>query len=158
MILEIIEKRKANNNLELQQLISFNIFLNIIIICVYALSIIMQLIYLVRPAKTFFAKERYVDSYTTAVYYNYVYYVECVLCSLVFIKILNFLQLNDYVRLFYESISLGNKIMLKYFFFVFLILLGFSSISLILWGQFLQKYRTILDAFLNILLFTTGNK
>ena len=132
-----------------------NIILNLAILFLYVLSFIVKSIFITPSSETsFYSPNKFVDSYVVADYYNYVFYIECLLNAVVFVKILNFLKLNDYIKLFYVSIFIGMEIMFKYFIFVLLILLGFSSIAHILWGPFLTKYSTFGGSFLNMLLFS----
>ncbi len=155
MLIEIVEKRKKK--IPFADSISVNMVLNTGILVLYIITFSIKIIYLKKDKAVYFNSEKYVNTYEVADYFNYVFYLECCLVSLVFIKMLNFLKIIDYVRLFYISIFIGFRIMAKYLIFVVLILFGFSSIAVILWGPFMINYRNIGDSFLNILLFSTGN-
>ena len=136
---------------------TINILINLSIVILYIIAFSIKLAFLNGDNVNFFNTNKYVNTYNIANYYNQVYYIECLLLIIVFHKILNFLKLYDYVRLFYASIFVGFITIAKYFIFIVFILLGYTSIAHILWGPFIEDYRSFGDSFLSILLFTAGN-
>ena len=72
-------------------------------------------------------------------------------------KIIDFLRLNDYVKLFFDSVDLGLMTYCKYILFVIPIITGYSIAGHIVWGPCIFGFNTFMGSFIQILLFMVGN-
>jgi len=99
----------------------------------------------------------YVDTNYVASIYTTVYLIECLLFAAVSLKLLIFLKLNDYVRLFYTSIENAFISFIKYSLFFLVVITGYTVISYIIWGPYINEYSTFGSAFVQNLMLTMGN-
>jgi hypothetical protein len=157
LVVEILAKR-AEYARDLKEALSSKMLLSLFIFFLYVISFSIKLTYCYQEDSDIYSTNgnTYIDTYSISGYYNQIYFYESLLFAAVSIKILYFLVLNDYVKLFFSSIELGIGIFVKYSIFFLVILLGYSCIAHILWGPYIKEFNTFGDSFLQILLFTMG--
>jgi hypothetical protein len=89
-------------------------------------------------------------------YYNEIFYYESLLFAGISIKFLNFIKLNDTIKLFFSSLEVGIIVFAKYCLFLTVILLGYACVGHILWGRYISEFGSFSNSFVQILLFTGG--
>jgi len=82
--------------------------------------------------------------------------VECLLFEGVSIKLLDFLILNDDVKLFFEVINIGLKAFVRYFLLVLIAFVMFAVVGYIIYGPYLQDFSTFQSSIAVILFLTVG--
>ncbi len=69
---------------------------------------------------------------------------------------MNFLKLDDTIKLYFNCFETGLIVFLKYSIFFSSILLGYACIALILYGSYLTEFATLSNSFIQVLLFSVG--
>jgi hypothetical protein len=88
--------------------------------------------------------------------FNNIFFIESLLFAAVSLKILDFLQLNDYIKLFFNSIDLGFSRFSKYMLIITCVYLFYASICMIVWGPFIEEYSSFGNAFIQLFLMSMG--
>jgi hypothetical protein len=101
-------------------------------------------------------KDKYIDTFWMGDYYNQIFFIESLQFVNISVKILDFLKMNDYIRLFQMSFDLGYIMFLKYALIVIYIILNLTVVSHIIWGPFSMQFVSFSKALNNLLLFTVG--
>ena len=73
------------------------------------------------------------------------------------LKIIDFLRMNDYVKLFFDSVDYGVITYVKYMIAIIPTSLSFAIVAHIIWGPFYSDFLTIPNAYIQILLISIGN-
>lgn len=150
----------VNVNLDsiLEYILTPKTCLNLFIFIMYIISFIYKLSYCNGNEKDFYDEnaKTYKDSFSVAIYYNQIFYYECLLFFGVVLKILTFLTLNDHIRFFAQTVQMGIIIYVKYLVIVIIIFVGYACIAHIIWGPYLDTFNSVSDSFLQILLMTMG--
>lgn len=158
MIIEIYENRRNYVKNFSESISHAKLVLTVAIFVLYSISFFVKLTKCYYNEADFLRLDgsEYIDTYSIASMYNQVYYIESLLFAAVSIKILNFLRLNDYIRLFFSSIESSLFLFLKYSIFFIVILIGYACIAHILWGPYITDFATFGGSFIQVLLFTMG--
>jgi len=158
MIFEIKQNYSSTDDLYESILCVKNI-LTLFTILLFIISLFDRLIYLSSKEDKIMESKgmNYVDTYYMSSIYNTVYLIECLLFSAVSLKLLIFLKLNDYIKLFYTTIENGFLAFIKYSLFFLGIILGYTFISYIIWGPYLKDFSTFGSTFIQVLMLTMGN-
>lgn len=155
MVFEIVKNRKSPNLKEI--IFSPSNYLLIFIFIIYVVSFLIKFIYCNNEDKLYsITSTTYLDTYTLALWFNRVFFVESLLFAAVSVKLLNFFKFIDYINLFYSVIIRSCKILSKFALFYTAILVVFACIATITWGPYSQDYDNLGSSFLNILLLTIG--
>ena len=88
--------------------------------------------------------------------YNNVFFVESFLFTIVSLKIIDFFQLNDYIKLFFSSIDIAFIRYIKYMIFIVALFSIYAAICLIIFGPFSADFDTFGEAFIKLLLISMG--
>lgn len=154
---EIKQNFKLTKDLK-SSILNVKNFLTLFTIMLFIISLFYRLIYLSFNEDEILKGngDTYVDMFYVASIYNTVYLIECLLFAAVSLKLLIFLKLNDYIRLFYTTIENGFISFIKYSLFFLVIIAGYTVISYIIWGPYLSEYATFGSAFIQVLMLTMG--
>jgi hypothetical protein len=104
----------------------------------------------------FVNKDKYIDTFWMAYYYNQLFFIESLLFAGISIKILDFLRINNYIKLFFTSFDFGYTLFLRYMTIVMCTIIFFTIVGHILWGPFMNNYLTVGKTLNQLLLFTMG--
>lgn len=98
----------------------------------------------------------YTDSYKISRMYRYIHFLESIFLIVLIIKALSFCQLISLATLLFSSI--GNTLLMFFQFLIVLLccLFALSSIAEIVWGPYLDEFKTFGLSFISILLFTSS--
>lgn len=83
-------------------------------------------------------------------------FLECILLIVLTVKLLYFISLNDFVRLFYYSLFYYFVNSLGFLIFTILVILIFSSIGYIIFGPYVLEFSTYTYSYLSVLLLSIG--
>jgi hypothetical protein len=141
-----------------EEWISVKQAVSIFILVLYLISFIIKMVYLENKSADYYntSNDVFNDSYTIAFWYNQVFFIESLLFEGVSIKILDFLILNDNIKLFFDCINVGVKTFFKYMLLIILIFLFYSIIGYMLYGPFIAEFKTYQQSFASILLISVG--
>ncbi len=155
---EILEKRNKYKNI--YEVFESKMLLTLLIFLLYFTSFVIKLTTCYKNEEDYIIADgmTYIDTYSISGWFEQVYFVESLLFAIVFVKILNFLRLNDYIKLFFSSIESGLGIFCKYAIFFIVILMGYACIAEIIWGPYVDDFSSFGKSFLQMLLFTMGIK
>lgn len=124
-------------------------YLNIIIIILFLVIIFLRIVNLN-------SKELVLDASYYILYDVAVDNLECVLLITLSIKLLSFLSLNEFIKMFYNTLFIYFKRSLYYLFFLSSIILLFSTISHILFSSYTEDSSSFRNSYLNLIMFTIG--
>lgn len=82
--------------------------------------------------------------------------LECFLLILLTIKFVKFTQLFKVSTLLFSSIAKTLSMFFQFIILAIIALLGLAAIARIIWGSYLDEYRTFGLSYISILLFTSG--
>jgi len=159
MIYEIKQNRELTKDLK-SSILDIKNILTVFTIILFIVSLFYRLVYLSSNEAYILSGNgyTYVDTYFIAGVYRTVYLLECLLAAAISVKLLIFLKLNDYIRLFYTTIENGFVSFARYSLFFIVIIFGYTVISHIIWGPFLKDYASLGTAFIQVLMLSMGKK
>ena len=151
-------KNKIQTSVELEDILTLKQILTIFILVLYLASFIIKILYLNQDPGYFYNHNAnsYIDTYTLGYYYNQIYFIESVLFEGVSLKLLDFLILNDNIKLFFDCINIGIKSFFKYCILLMTIYIGYATIAFILYGPFLDDFSTFQGSLSRMLMMSIG--
>ncbi len=157
MIFEIKQNFKLTKNIK-ESILDVKTILTFCIILLFFISILDRIIFLSFNKDVFLQPgEIYYDTYYNAYSYTWIYIIESLLFGAVSIKLLIIFKIFEYIRLFYQTVEDGFISFIKYSFSYLLIIIGYTVISYLIWGNHLVEFSTFGSSFIQVLMFTMGN-
>jgi hypothetical protein len=72
-------------------------------------------------------------------------------------KIIDFLRINDYIKLFFQTVDVGVTTNVMYMILILPSFLFFSIVAHIMWGPYHYEFSSVSNSYIQILLFSLGN-
>ena len=140
------------------EVLSANMFITLYMVGSFTITYYLKLRYFSKNKTDLFVqnRDRYIDTFLMGYYYNQIFFIESILFAGICIKVLDFLRINDYVKLFFSSVNLGFSLFIKFMITIVCSLLILTVVSHILWGPFMKEFVNINNSLNQILLFTIG--
>jgi len=156
MGIDIYEKHKQNIKF-VDAFFVPKTYLNLSLLIIYCFTFVTKFAYCNKSEKEFFKDGKsYTDSFSLAENYEILFMLDSINFLLILIKFLSVFKLNTKIGLLYLINESAIIIFSKYLIFFIPVLIGFASVSQILWGEYLSNFETFGKSFLQILLFTAG--
>lgn len=136
----------------------FKMLLIYLLLILFIVSLVIKLHYLTNDDNYFFSDylQTYTDSYKISKRYRYMLFLESIFLLITLIKAFTFAQLFNITTLIFSSI--GHTLMMYFQFLIVLlcVLFALTSIAEIIWGPYLDEFKTFGLSFISILLFTSS--
>lgn len=156
VVIEVISRKKSG--ISIINLLNMKNFMSLAIIITMFISIIIKYIKLNLNKADLFSEDtsKFIDTNQIANDYASLYLVETILLGIIIAKLIGSFTFNSSARLFYQSFYISLQMYLKYIFFVFIVLIIFSSVAHILWGPYIKQYSDLQFSMIQTLFLTLG--